>query len=119
MENTVKGAILVGVMLGSYAIWYLTGSYAVELFWPVNPLEGASHMAVAGSVGAIFAAAFASPFLVILFKRHRWLAAVFVVAPTVAGAGHVTVLLAYWAIVYFLLLLAGVWLFSRVLTTKV
>ena len=73
MGNTAKGAFLVVVMFGGYAIWYLTGSYAVELFWPANPLEGASHMAVAGSVGAIFAAAFASPCLVILFERHRWL----------------------------------------------
>ncbi len=119
MNLTLKLIALSFIAIFSLAVWLLVGSY-VGNWVPVS--EGAEFNwwgAATGSAGSVAAATVASPFLVILFDRYRWLAALVVVAPLLVmqGASNFSLMGAYSAFLYFSLLMMGMQLSSHILNS--
>jgi len=117
MQLTLRMIALAFVALFAMGVWFVIASYVAPTLPSANAQEVKLQWAISGSVGSIAAAAIASPFLVILFARRRWLAAMFVVAPLAAvhGLSNFSVVGAYLVGFYFLLLVGGTWLTSRIL----
>ncbi|MDO8700034.1 MAG: hypothetical protein Q7J75_06380 [Rhodoferax sp.] len=103
-------ALAVSLLVGSYAGTFLPLSKAGEFNW---------WWAISGSTGSIAGATIAAPFLVVLFERRRWCAALFVVLPylVVNDVSNFSRAGAFLAFSYFSLLMIGIWISSRVLTS--
>lgn len=118
MHLALRLAALAFVSLFALAVWFVVAGYVAPVLPSADAAEIRWKWALSGTVGSAAAAAVASPFLVVLFSRRRWLAALFVVAPllVVHGPSNISVVGAYLASLYFVLLVGGTWLSSRVLT---
>lgn len=119
MNLTLRFVALAFTALIALAIWLLVGSYIGKLV----PFSSAGELnwwwAISGSAGSVAGATFAAPFLAIPFERRRWLAALFVVLPVlvVHGSSTFSTVGVLLALSYFSLLMIGIWLSSRVLSS--
>ena len=115
----VKVICLAFVAVFAVGVWLVVGSYVAEYLPANNASETTLKWVISGSVGSLAAAVVASPFLVVLFDRRRWPAALFAVAPlfVMNGLSSFSIVGAYLVGLYFILLLAGAWLTKRVLSS--
>lgn len=118
MNLTMKLVALAFVAIFAMGVWFLVAGYVAPTLPSADAREVELKWAISGSAGSVAAAAVASPFLVVLFARRRWLAAMFVVVPLVVvhGPSNFSAVGAYLVVSYLLLLVGGSWLASRVLT---
>ena len=120
MNLTLKFIALAFISVFALAVWLLVGSYVGNLVPLSTDSEFNWWWALSGSAGSVAAAAIAAPFVVVLFERHRWLAALFVVIPLVVvnDASSFSLVGALVVLSYFSTLMVGIWLSSRVLESK-
>lgn len=117
MDFTLRSVALAFVALLAMAVWFVVAGYVASTLPSADGREFKLSWAISGTAGSVAAAAVASPFLVVLFARRRWLAAMCAAVPLVVvnGPSNFSVVGAYFAGSYFLLLVGGSWLASRVL----
>ena len=115
----VKVICLAFVAVFAFGVWFVAGSYVAEYLPANNASEITLKWVISSSVGSLAAAVVASPFLVVLFDRRRWPAALSLAAPLLFmnGLSGLSMVVAYLAGLYFILLLAGAWLTKRVLSS--
>ncbi len=117
MNLTLKFVALAFIAIFALAVWLLVDSYLGKFV----PYSKAGELnwwwAISGSVGSVVAASVTAPFLVVLFERRRWLAALVLLAPVlvVIDPSNFSLVAAFLALSYFSLLMIGIWLSSRVL----
>jgi len=119
MHLALRLVALTFVSLFGMAVWLVVGSYVVPTFTFAAAPEVNLNWVLSASAGPVAAAALVSPFLVVLFTRRRWLAALFMTAPLLILHGSSTLSAggAYLAVLYYVLLLGGACLTSRVLNS--
>ncbi len=118
MNLTLKFVALAFIACFALGVWLVVGSYVGEWLPFSKGDEFNWWWVVSGSAGSLAAASVAAPFLVVLFERRRWLAALFVGLPVFAvviDPNNFSMEGAVLAFSYFVLLMMGVWLSSRVL----
>ena len=112
----IKYVIFLFVVIFANAISMIVGSYAGQHL-PFTKGTGFNWWFVLASSAGSFAAAFmTAPFLVILFQRRRWLAALISTSPLLLLIhSRIYAEILIMCVVYFSLLLVGIWVTSHVL----
>lgn len=118
MSLVIRFIALAFIAIFALGVWFLAGHYSAKLL-PFSRGFGFNWWwLLSGSAGSVAAACVAAPFLVVLFERRRWLAAFFVGLPVfvvVINPTDFAIEGVFLALSYFVLLMMGIWLSSRIL----
>jgi len=116
LDTFLKLTILLVVTIFATAVALIVGSYVGTLI-PFTRGGGFNWWSVISwSGGSFIGAAIAAPFLQILFKRRRWLAALFVASPILLFIhSKIYMETLFGFVLHFSLLMIGMWLSSLIL----